>query len=152
MLALRDARLTDAARLAVIHQDARAQAMPWLPVLHDEADTRAWLRDHVLAAMTVCVACDGDEPIGYMALDGELLDQLYVAPGHQGRGVGSALLAEAWRLRPGGFSLWVFARNARARSFYERHGLVVVEETDGAANEENEPDVRYAWRGIDRKP
>jgi hypothetical protein len=49
-------------------------------------------------------------------------------------------------LRPDGFELWVFAVNTRARRLYERHGLVAVEFTDGAGNEEGAPDVRYAWR------
>jgi len=41
--------------------------------------------------------------------------------------------------------LWVFQRNERARAFYRRHGFVLVEETDGAGNEERTPDARYAW-------
>jgi hypothetical protein len=39
----------------------------------------------------------------------------------------------------------VFQRNMPARAFYEARGLRVVEATDGAANEEREPDVRYRW-------
>ena len=39
--------------------------------------------------------------------------------------------------------LWTFQRNAGARRFYERNGFVAMEFTDGASNEEREPDVRY---------
>ncbi len=144
-LSIRPAVIADAVRLAAIHRTARGEAMPWLPVPHDEAETFAWMRDVVLATMMVRVACVRGEAVGYLALDGDLLDQLYVATLYQGRGVGARLLAEAKRLRPGGLSLWVFARNARARSFYERAGFVAIEQTDGAANEEQEPDVRYVW-------
>jgi hypothetical protein len=42
--------------------------------------------------------------------------------------------------------LWTFQTNTGARRFYERHGFVAVDETDGSANEERAPDVRYAWR------
>jgi hypothetical protein len=35
--------------------------------------------------------------------------------------------------------------NAAARRFYERHGFVEVMSTDGARNEEREPDVRLEW-------
>jgi ribosomal protein S18 acetylase RimI-like enzyme len=81
-----------------------------------------------------------------MALDDTWLDDLYVAPRRAGRGIGSALLDLAKALRPGGFGLWVFEMNGPARRFYERHGLVPVERTDGSGNEERAPDVRYAWR------
>jgi hypothetical protein len=33
-----------------------------------------------------------------------------------------------------------------ARRFYERHGFVSVERTDGLHNEEREPDISYVWR------
>jgi ribosomal protein S18 acetylase RimI-like enzyme len=49
-------------------------------------------------------------------------------------------------IRPHGLWLWTFQTNTGARRFYERHGFVAVDETDGSANEERAPDVRYAWR------
>ena len=48
--------------------------------------------------------------------------------------------------RPDGFQFWVFQENERARRFYEAHGAVAVELTDGSGNEERTPDVRYEWR------
>jgi hypothetical protein len=47
---------------------------------------------------------------------------------------------------PSGFRLWVFLQNVPARRFYERHGLRLVEETDGSRNEERTPDALYEWR------
>jgi len=47
--------------------------------------------------------------------------------------------------RPAGLELWTFQVNDGARRFYERHGFRAVEVTDGAGNEERQPDVRYAW-------
>ena len=44
-------------------------------------------------------------------------------------------------LRPDGFQFWVFQQNERARRFYEAHGAVAVEFTDGEHNEEKTPDV-----------
>jgi GNAT superfamily N-acetyltransferase len=62
----------------------------------------------------------------------------------QGRGVGTELLDIAkgvcHRLQ-----LWTFQRNAPARRFYEARGFMLIEETDGARNEEREPDARYLW-------
>ncbi len=49
-------------------------------------------------------------------------------------------------LRPDGIQFWVFQQNERARRFYEAHGAVAVEFTDGERNEERTPDVGYAWK------
>jgi chorismate mutase len=86
---------------------------------------------------------------GYARFDREWLDDLYVDPGEQGAGVGSALLDLVKAQRPTGFCLWVFESNERARAFYRRHGLVELEHTDGADNMERSPDLRMAWPGAD---
>ena len=144
---LRRARVDDATALADIHIAAVRDAMPYLPELHTDDETRAWMRDVVLPGSEVYVAeADDGRPVGFVALGADLVEHLYVSPGCQSRGVGSALLVRAKELRPDGFRLWVFQRNERARRFYERHGLRVVELTDGAANEEREPDALYEWR------
>ena len=50
---------------------------------------------------------------------------------------------------PSGFRLWVFLENVPARRFYERHGLRLIEQTDGSRNEEQTPDALYEWRSAD---
>jgi len=42
-------------------------------------------------------------------------------------------------------TLWTFQRNAAARRFYEKHGFMVIKQTDGSANEQKEPDAMYRW-------
>ena len=143
---LRPARPEDAAAIATVHIAARREAMPWLPELHDEQDTRDWLAHVVLPRQVVWVAEVDGEVVGVAALDGASLEQLYVLPGHQGQGIGGALLARAQGRAGDRLSLWTFQRNAAARAFYERHGFVAVEFGDGSGNEEGEPDVRYEWR------
>ena len=86
-----------------------------------------------------------DAIVGIMALNDDWIEQLYVAPAHTSRGIGSELVAIAQRRRPHGLQLWTFESNVRAQRFYERHGFVAVERTNGTGNEENEPDVRYRW-------
>ncbi|WNV76530.1 GNAT family N-acetyltransferase [Geodermatophilus sp. DSM 44513] len=98
----------------------------------------------VLAEQQVRVADDG-RVLGFAALDGNWLEQLYVDPDHQGRGAGRALLEDAQRLRPGGLRLHVFTRNTRARRFYEAAGFVLVAQSHGHDNEEREPDCTYVW-------
>jgi GNAT superfamily N-acetyltransferase len=143
---LRRARPADAAAIAELHLAARRAAMPWLPDLHSDAEVGIWIRDRLLAEAEVWVALAGAALVGYMALVGGMLDHLYIAPGHQGRGIGSLLLDQAKALRPAGLRLYAFQRNVRARAFYEARGFAAVAFSHGADNEENEPDVLYQWR------
>jgi GNAT superfamily N-acetyltransferase len=142
---LRPVRPTDAPEVAEVFLAARAEAMAYLPDLHTEAETRAWIRDVVLPGYEVVVAEVEGRVTGFAALDADMLGHLYVHADLQGQGLGSALLARAQELRPNGFRLWVFQRNTRARRFYEQRGLRLVELTDGAGNEEREPDALYEW-------
>jgi GNAT superfamily N-acetyltransferase len=120
--------------------------------VHAEDEVRAWWRDDALARYETWVAVDGrGEVAGLLALDagGERhgwVEQLYVDPAWIGQGVGTQLLARARQERPDGLQLWTFQVNDEARRFYAREGLVEVEHTDGAGNEEAEPDVRLEWR------
>ena len=139
---IRRAELRDAHKLAEIFLASRA-GMTYLPALHTDEETRSWIRDRVVGELETWVYEDEGRLVGYAALEGDLLDQLYVHPDDQGRGVGRDLLELVQGLRPGGFRLWVFQRNDGARRFYERHGLRLVELTDGSNNEEREPDALY---------
>ena len=77
-----------------------------------------------------------------MALHGE---HLYVLPDFQRQGIGGRLLALAKERSPDGLTLWVFQQNTQARTFYASHGFVPERFTDGAENEEREPDVMLRW-------
>jgi GNAT superfamily N-acetyltransferase len=144
---LRRARPPDAAAIAALHLAARREAMPYLPALHGDEEVRAWMRDTLLPRAEVWVAEIAEEPVGYLALVDDILDHLYVGPAHQGQGIGSLLLAKAKAIRPAGLRLYAFQRNRRARDFYEARGFTPAAFSDGAGNEEREPDVLYEWRG-----
>ena len=125
--------------------------MPRLPELHTPDEDRWFIREVVLSETEVWVAeCDG-VVTGFTALGKrsgvEFMEHLYVAPDHQRRGIGGELMERAKERRPAGFRLWVFQGNASARDFYERHGLRLLELTDGSGNEEKEPDALYEWSG-----
>lgn len=146
---LRHARPEDADTLAEILRTAMRDAMPGLPELHTPAEDLWFVREVVLPGQEVWVAESDGVVAGFTALgtrEGvDFMEHLYVGPEHQRRGIGSELMARAKVRRPAGFQLWVFQRNAGAREFYERHGLRLVELTDGSGNEEREPDARYEW-------
>lgn len=141
---LRRAVPADGDEVAAVFCAARA-GMTYLPPL-DVAGASAHFRDHVAAEEETWVALVEHAVTGFATLGPDELDHLYVAPATQGNGIGTALLDHAKALRPRGFELWVFQRNEGARRFYERHGCVLLYETDGAANMEREPDARYGWR------
>jgi len=129
-------------------REAAASAGTIPPPAHSPEEVRSWFVSHVLADMEVWVAEGGAGRIaGLLVLDGEWLEQLYVDPGHTGRGIGSALLRFAQRRRPEGLRLWSFVSNTGAQRFYERHGFAEAERTDGRDNEERSPDVLYEWPG-----
>lgn len=149
-LVLRPATDEDARGIAGLHVAARRAAEPAMPPIAHPAEEVLGFVERTLAHDEVWVAtgnASGGEVVGYAVLEDDWLHSLYVAPAHQGTGVGSALLDLAKARRPRGFALWVFASNEPARRFYRRRGLVELEHTDGSANEERSPDLRMAWPG-----
>jgi putative acetyltransferase len=144
---VRQASRDEADALAVILRVAMRTAMPFLPELHTSEEDRWFVGDVVFTRCDVWVAELEGRIAGFIAIGDELVEHLYVQPEHQGAGIGRALLDRAKELRPTGFRLWVFQRNAGARAFYEARGLRLVELTDGAGNEEREPDALYEWPG-----
>jgi GNAT superfamily N-acetyltransferase len=141
-------RRGDALEIADIHLSARLDAMPYLNRPHTDDETRDYF-NRVVGDRPAAwwVACVEDRIVGYMLIDGEDLDHLYVRPDWQRRGVGLSLLNKARALSPQRLQLWTFQRNTNARTFYEARGFRAVECTDGR-NEENEPDVRYEWGSV----
>lgn len=139
------ARPEDASEIAEIHMAARATAMPWLAVVHPPHEVRYYFETVVLPGADVRVARIDGVISGFMALRDNWIDHLYLAPGTWRQGLGRRLLQEAMAARLE-LELWTFQRNDRARRFYESFGFMAVEFTDGSANEEREPDVRYVWK------
>ena len=138
---LRDAVPADAGMLGDVLQDW-LDATPWMPRLHDRAETVGFLRG--LIERQVVRIGTGTGGVGFLARQGVEVDALYLAPGARGAGLGRALLDEA---KVGGhLVLGTFQANLGARRFYAREGFREVEWTDGAANEARLPDVRLEWR------
>ena len=149
-LTLRPASPDDLPAVAELHLAARhgaGGAFP--PAVHPDDEARAWVAAWDLGAYDVWVAERDGAPAGYARWTATWLDDLYVHPDHQGRGVGTALFELVASMRPSGFCLWVFESNAPARGFYRRQGCLELERTDGSANEERAPDIRVAWPGAD---
>lgn len=143
----RRAEPADAQAIAEIHLAARRVAMPWLPEVHTDAETHFWVANVMVPQQEVWVAEVAGDVAGFAALHEGWLEHLYIAPGHQGIGLGSALLDLAMGRFPDGLQLYAFQGNTRARQFYEARGFVAAAFGDGSDNEEGAPDVRYRWPG-----
>ncbi|WP_432478721.1 GNAT family N-acetyltransferase [Nocardioides sp. GXQ0305] len=147
---VRPATLADAPAMADVHVDSRAANVGSMPAMvHDRATTHRWMTGRLEAGSTGWVAERDGRVVGYAVVTGEWLDDLFLAPGETGLGVGRVLLDVVKSELPDGFCLWAFESNAGARRFYRRHGLVELERTDGSTNAEHSPDVRMAWPGRD---
>ncbi len=139
-------RLTapEMAAVALVHRAAFDERLPWLAGLHTPTEDRAYFAGPVYSSCIVMGAFM-DDLAGFIAWREGWIDQLYVRPDCQRRGIGSALVRHAIAGQSR-VQLWTFVRNTGARQFYERHGFVAGEETDGGRNEEREPDMMYEWQ------
>jgi GNAT superfamily N-acetyltransferase len=141
---LRRLALADMDLAAQIHRIAFDQAMPWLVGLHTPDEDRWFYRERIFPMCQVWGWFADDVLSGMIAFRDGWVEQLYVLPVAQGRGLGTELLDLA-KGASGRLELWTFQRNMLARRFYEARGFMLTEETDGARNEEREPDARYLW-------
>jgi GNAT superfamily N-acetyltransferase len=141
---LRQLKPEDMDAAARVVRTAFDQALPSLAGLHTPEEDQWFFRERVFKTCQVWGAFDGTAMIGIIAFREGWIDQLYVLPKAQRRGVGKELL----QLAQSAFDrlqLWTFQRNAPARHFYEARGFALVQETDGARNEEKDADALYLW-------
>jgi putative acetyltransferase len=144
-LRLRKAEPSDLHAIAGLFRLARGTCLPFLPQLHTRQEDVEFFREKIFPGFALTVAEQNGLIAGYSAVSQGWLEQLYVSPQFQGRGVGCQLLARV-KEEQAEFQLWVFQKNVNARRFYEKQGIRLVRLTDGAGNEEREPDALYEWR------
>lgn len=148
---LRSGEAADGAQVAAVLLASRRAAHPAMPPFaRTDDEVRRWVAgwDQALADLWVA---ETDRIVGFARATATWLDHLYVAPGHAGCGVGTALLTLVQAVRPEGLGLWVFETNLAARRFYARHGFAEVRRTDGQDNEEGEPEVEMRWTPVRRR-
>lgn len=103
-------------------------------------DVPGWSDERVLETLRrdlVFIAREHAQPAGYVALRRDpptatiVIDQVFVAPGHERHGIGHLLLAyaEGYAIAQRAQALRIVAEesNWRARSFYRRLGFVAVD-------------------------
>jgi putative acetyltransferase len=139
---IRRAHADESDTIARLYRRTAGRAWPFL-FPHTPEEDRAFFRTAFERGFVWAASEDG-AIVGFCALRRGWIDHLYVAHERQGRGVGQALLRRALKGRRR-VKLWTFQRNVRSRAFYQMQGFHDVLFTDGAANEEKEPDVLLEW-------
>lgn len=124
-LGIREALDQDTPQLHRIHAAATASSyggvMPWLMPIVLDPETPLERADWTLVAEL------SGRVVGYVAVTGSHIENLFVDPAAQGKGVGLGLLAAAEARIAGPVTLRCLHDNPRARRFYEREGFVVRE-------------------------
>lgn len=108
-------------------------------------EDRDYFMSHVLHKNQVWVVELRQQPVAFIAMNKDFVDQLYIHPDYQRRGIGKVLLDFARKHSPDHLWLYTLQVNINARAFYEKNGFV-AERFGVSPPPENEPDVEYHWR------
>ncbi len=146
-LRIRDAGPHDAAALTRIYLVSRRTFLDYAPLRHTDAEIHDWIAHVLIPGGGTRVVERGGRAVGFYAIDFRdgcgWLDQFYLLPDDVGQGMGTMMLASALSELVFPVRLWCFRANSRARRFYERHGFIALQFSDGSLNEEGVPDILY---------
>ena len=144
---IREYRPDDFDALTILWRISREKSLPEFQREkgHFFYEDQNYFQNHILKNNQVWVVESGQQPVAFMAMNKDFIDQLYIHPDYQRRGIGRALLDFARRLSPDHLWLYTLQINVGARAFYEKNGFV-AEKFGISPPPENEPDVEYHWR------
>ena len=147
---IRPYRSDDFEAVTTLWRRAREQAFPDFQRRkgHTFEEDQAYFRDVILVNNDVWIGELEGEPVAFMAIAGDLIDQLYVSPDYQRRGLGKVLLEHARSLSPEHLWLYTLQINTDGRAFYEKNGFRIVKLGVSPAPE-SEPDVEYHWNAME---
>jgi len=150
---IRDYQPGDFDAVTILWRIAREKSLPEFQHTkgHFFYEDQAYFRDHILKGNKVWVVERHDLPVAFMAMRADFIDQLYVHPDYQNRGIGRLLLDHARQLSPEHVWLYTLQININACAFYEKNGFV-AEKFGISPPPESEPDVEYHWRNNNSLP
>jgi ribosomal protein S18 acetylase RimI-like enzyme len=144
---IREYRADDFDAVTILWRIAREKSLPDFQRQkgHFFYEDQDYFRDHILMHNEVWVVEADHRPVAFMAMNNDFIDQLYIHPGYQRRGIGKALLDFARGQSPEHIWLYTLQVNVNARAFYEKNGFL-AEKFGVSPPPESEPDVEYHWR------
>ncbi|MBV1689742.1 acetyltransferase [Novosphingobium sp. G106] len=89
---------------------------------------------------------DADLPVGFLVMDGDMIDALFVDPAVHGRGFGSALIAHALTLAPAAL-VDANEQASNALPFYEARGFVRIGRSELDSDGRPYPIVHLRYAG-----
>ncbi len=100
---------------------SKRQAFPYVEAQqrYTLEDDRDYFQRAVLPGSDVWIVHGEHGLLGFMALQSDLIDLLFVAVKARGQGIGTALVNKAKALSPCGLRAYTFQRNKVARAFFE---------------------------------
>ncbi|WP_374132065.1 N-acetyltransferase family protein [Sphingomonas sp. 28-62-20] len=109
-------------------------------------ELRRRVDQEIAAGWKVTVAELNDAIVGFAAikLKEAILDQIFVLPGQIGSGLGRALFDSCLDQMPEGFTLHTASSNEKARRFYEKAGMQVLQQDTHPRT--GHPVTYYIWR------
>ena len=144
---IREYRNEDFDAVTILWRISREKSIPefQLEKGHFFFEDRDYFQKQVVKNIQIWVVESQNYPVGFMAMNNDFVDQLYIDPDHQRRGIGRSLLNLARQLSPEHVWLYTLQVNTSAREFYEKNGFV-AEKFGISPPPESEPDVEYHWR------
>jgi ribosomal protein S18 acetylase RimI-like enzyme len=112
----------DVAAIARVHRRACLITYQFMNWSYRKDEVRRWYAGKFWEWDWGLVA-EEDRVVGFVTTMGAHLDQLFVDPAYQGRGIGTSLLTTTLERTPAVATLFVFEENVPARRFYERYGF-----------------------------
>ena len=116
-------------------------AHPFIPAAYWE-ENAATVKEQLPRAQ-VYVYEEGDRIAGFIGLNGDMVEGIFVAQGARSHGIGRQLINYAKQTRKR-LLLHVYAKNERALQFYRREGFVLREKTTDPLT--GEAEYIMAWK------
>ena len=144
---VREYRASDFDAITILWRISREKSLPDFQIEkgHFFYEDRDYFQNHVLKENRIWVVETAQQPIAFMAMNRDFVDQLYIDPAYWRQGIGNTLLEFAKKLSPEHVWLYTLQINVNARAFYEKNGFV-AEKFGVSPPPESEPDVEYHWR------
>lgn len=145
--AIRKYQTSDFDPVTILWRIAREKSLPEFQRVkgHFFYEDRDYFQGTILRNNQVWIAELDQGPVAFLAMKDDFIDQLYIHPDHQRRGLGAALLEFARSRSPEHLWLYTLQINTAACAFYERNGFS-PEKYGISPPPESEPDVEYHWR------